>query len=117
MINISVRNVPTILKSISIYVTESSMTQLNPNRKKTTLNSQTLSFRDWWKTLKSCININQNSKIPPLIKHGAVHKDEIDKATILDEYFTEQTKLKDTNLQLPEINLTNHNIFDTLQIT
>ena len=67
--------------------------------------------------IKSFINIDQNSKVPPLIKGCVVYEDEIDKVNILYEHLTEQTKFIDSNSQLPETNLTNHNISETYQIT
>ena len=44
---------------------------------------------------------NQTSSIPPLNVNGDIYSDNTDKATILNDYFTEQSSLDDSNANLP----------------
>ena len=53
------------------------------------------------KTLKTFIKPNQTSSIPPLNVNGDIYSDNTDKATILNDYFTEQSSLDDSNANLP----------------
>ena len=65
-------------------------------------NNNTNCSKDWWKTLKSFIKPNQTSgSIPPLNVNGDTYSDNTDKATILNDYFTEQSSLDDSNANLP----------------
>ena len=47
------------------------------------------------------IKPNQTSSIPPLNVNGDIYSDNTDKATILNDYFTEQSSLDDSNANLP----------------
>ena len=58
--------------------------------------------KGWWKTLKQFIKPDQTNFIPPLNKDGLIYSDEIDKANILNNYFTEQTLLDDSQASLPQ---------------
>ena len=70
------------------------------------LHSDTLSSSDWWKTLKTFIKpTDKTNAIPPLNYNGSIFTDEIDKANILNTYFTEQTKLDDDNKATPDVNI------------
>ena len=51
------------------------------------LKSSTLSSNDWWSTLKSFINPNSNSSIPPLEHDNKIYTNESDKANILINTF------------------------------
>ena len=57
--------------------------------------------RDWWKTLKHFIKPNNNISIPPLCKDDIVHTEEAVKASIMNDFFVEQTILDETNASLP----------------
>ena len=65
------------------------------------INNNTNCSKDWWKTLKAFIKPNQTSSIPPLNVNGDIYSDNTDKATILNDYFTEQSSLDDSNANLP----------------
>ena len=54
------------------------------------LKSSTLSTKDWWSTLKSFINSNSNSSIPPLEYGNKIYTNESDKANIFNKYFQSQ---------------------------
>ena len=60
-----------------------------------------LSPRDWWKTLKTFININKKSNIPPIKHNDNVFSDDLIKANILNNYFITQTKIDDSNVVVP----------------
>ena len=57
--------------------------------------------KDWWKTLKTFIKPNQTSSTPPLNVNGDIYSDNTGKATILNDYFTEQSSLDESNANLP----------------
>ena len=53
------------------------------------------------KTLKTFKKPNQTSSIPPLNVNGNINSDNTDKANILNDYFTEQPSLDDSNANVP----------------
>ena len=57
--------------------------------------------RDWWKTLKHFIKPNNTTSIPPLCKDDIVLTEEVDKASLMNEFFVEQTILDESNATLP----------------
>ena len=73
--------------------------------------------KGWWKTLKQFIKPDQTNIIPPLNKDGLIYSDEIDKANILNNYFTEQTLLDDSQASLPQTMTTPTYNLDSLSIT
>ena len=73
--------------------------------------------KDWWKTLKQFIKPDQTNIIPPLNKDGLIYSDEIDKANILNNYFTEQTLLDESQASLPQTMTTPTYNLDSLSIT
>ena len=56
----------------------------------------------WWKTLKHFIKPDQTDVIPPLNKNGQIYTEEKEKANILNNFFTEQTLLDDSQATLPQ---------------
>ena len=64
-----------------------------------TVQNNTNCSNDWWKTLKTFIKPSQFSSIPPIKVNGTINSD---KANILNDYFTEQSSLDDSNATLPE---------------
>lgn len=67
------------------------------------LRSQTLSTKDWWKTLKSFIAPNSKSSIPPLEINDNMYIEEHDKANAFNKFFQSQTVLNDENAILPDL--------------
>ena len=67
------------------------------------LKSNSLSSRDWWKVLKSFINTSSSSGIPPLQNpiDGTLVSEDLQKATLLNDFFVQQTYLDDSNQGLP----------------
>ena len=68
------------------------------------LKSNTLNQKDWWRTLKYFITPEQPSTFPPVCKDDMVYTNENEKANILNQFFTEQTILDDSNATLPTVN-------------
>ena len=48
---------------------------------------------------------DETNAIPPLNYNGSIFNDEIDKANILNIYFTEQTKLDNDYKATPDVNI------------
>ena len=67
------------------------------------LNSNTLTSRDWWSTLKSVISPTNSSSIPQLENNGQTYSDNLDKANLLNNYFREQTLINDDNVKVPDV--------------
>ena len=67
------------------------------------LKSGFISCRDWWPTLKSFISPKSSSTIPPLEKNGSIYVDEFEKAQLLNDFFTQQTHLDESNAKLPNL--------------
>ena len=65
--------------------------------------SDSLSSKDWWKTLKTFISPLTRSELPPLELNGTIYTDDTDKANILNNYFQQQTILQEQNATLPDL--------------
>ena len=65
------------------------------------LNSNTLTSRDWWSTLKSVKSPTNSSSIPPLENNGQTYTDKLDKANLLN--FREQILINDDNVNVPDV--------------
>ena len=71
----------------------------------------------WWKTLKHFIKPDQTDVIPPLNKNGQIYTEEKEKANILNNFFTEQTLLDDSQTTLPQtVNNTTYKL-DSIIVT
>ena len=67
--------------------------------------------RDWWKTLKHFIKPNNTTSIPPLSKDDIVHTEEADKASLMNDFFVEQTILHESNATIaPNIDPPENNL-------
>ena len=71
----------------------------------------------WWKTLKSVIKPDQTSSIPPLNREGIIYCNDNDKANILNQYFIEQTVIKEENATLPTTLPLPAHKFDSITVT
>ena len=67
------------------------------------LKSESLSWKDWWPTLKQIITPYSKSSVPPLEFNNKIYTDEIDKVNILNNFFKSQTFLDDRNAVLPDL--------------
>ena len=66
------------------------------------LKSGSLSPKDWWKTLKHVIKPSEKSNIPPLNVQGNIYSDNKDKAEALNDFFSSQNTIDETNAKLPD---------------
>ena len=57
--------------------------------------------KDWWKILKAFIKPHQTSIVPPHNVNGDIYSDNTDKTNILNDSFTEQSSVDDSNANLP----------------
>ena len=87
---------------VTFEIRKSKKNQLDKLTEK--LKSNTLDQKDWWRTLKYFITPEQPSTFPPLCKDDMVYTNENEKANILNQFFTEQTILDDSNATLPTVN-------------
>ena len=81
------------------------------------LQNQNIGPKDWWKTLKHFIKPGQTKTIPPLYKEGQTFSVDVDKANLLNSFFTEQTLLDDSQANLPETLNVPNNTLDSLSTT
>ena len=73
--------------------------------------------KDYWKTLTHFINKEQSFSLPPLKIDGIVVEEDLEKATALNDYFTEQTVLDDTYASLPATPLAKIHSLSSIAIT
>lgn len=73
--------------------------------------------KDWWKTLKTFIKPEQPSTLPPLSKDGIIYTSDEDKANALNQFFTEQTILDESNSSLPSDTPPSPHKLETIFIT
>ena len=66
------------------------------------LKSGSLSPKDWWKTLKHVIKPSEKSNIPPLNVQGNIYSDNKNKAEALNDFFSSQNTIDETNAKLPD---------------
>ena len=67
------------------------------------LKSSTISSRDWWPTLKTVIAPNTSTSIPPLQNNDSFSHDDLGKANILNDFFSYQTVIDESNAVLPQL--------------
>ena len=80
------------------------------------LNSDQLSSKDWWNTIKSFISTNNKPSIPALNDNGTTVSDPKLKADLLNNYFKCQSTLNDDG-QEPPLLESPINILSNLVIT
>ena len=79
------------------------------------LKNDTLGPKDWWKTLKTVIKPMQDSSIPPLHINGETYTENRDKSKIFNDFFSDQTKLDESNASLPNSNCISNNVLESIQ--
>jgi hypothetical protein len=77
------------------------------------LRSDNLCSRNWWSTLKTFISPSTKSSIPTLHYENRIASDDHDKANILNDFFTNQTMLNETDANLPSLPI-NHSRLSSL---
>ena len=80
------------------------------------LTSKTLSSKDWWKTLKSFLKPNDQASIPDLRHNNSLATEDTEKASLLNEYFTNKTMLDDQNVNVPYVR-PNNTVMPLFQIS
>ena len=65
------------------------------------LNQGNLSSKQWWKVTKQFLKQNKDSDIPILIQNGNHYSSSDDKANVLNNFFSAQSTVDDTNATLP----------------
>ena len=81
------------------------------------LENPNIGQKDWWNTLKRFIKPDQKSTIPPLNVDDAVYSDGVDKANKLNDFFTEQTVLDESNTSLPPLSDLPPFKFDSISVS
>ena len=85
--------------------------QLETDKLAAKLRNNDVGPRDWWKTLKHFIKPEKSASLPPLYNDDTVFTEEIDKATLTNDFFVEQTKLDESNASLPpDVPLSENNL-------
>ena len=70
----------------------------------TSLHQGNLNSKQWWKITKQFLKQSNDSDIPLIIHNGEHHSSSIDKANIINDYFSAQSTVDDTHATLPPLN-------------
>ena len=70
----------------------------------TSLHQGNLNSKQWWKITKQFLKQSNDSDIPLIIHNGEHHSSSIDKANIINDYFSTQSTVDDTHATLPPLN-------------
>ena len=73
------------------------------------LKSNLISSCDWWTTLKIVISSNSSASVLPLQYDVSLSSDNLDKATVLNDFFRDQIVIDETNTALLQIDPYNVN--------
>ena len=75
--------------------------QLETDKLSAKLKNNNIRPKDWWKTLKQFIKPENSASIPPLLKDDKIYTEEIDKASLMNDFFVGQTILDESKASLP----------------
>ena len=69
------------------------------------LKEESISSKDWWKTLKTFISSSTNQSIPPLKKNNTstLYFTDEEKANIFNEYFLQQTQVDNSDKTVQDL--------------
>ena len=83
------------------------------------LKSGTLGPKDWWKTLKRVIKPSKSNNMPPLLNQGEIIYEIKDKAEALNDFFSSQNNIDETNARITEENFENRqdNTIETIHLS
>lgn len=82
------------------------------------LTSETSSSKLFWKTSKQVLKLGKNSScIPTLTMNGEYAEDDVQKADMLNDYFSSQTLINDQNKQLPHLDTCTNNKLNSIIIS
>lgn len=71
----------------------------------TKLENPNIGPKDWWRTLKTVIQPEQKTGIPPILHEDTIYSTEQQKAEILNKHFTNQTILNERNATIPSTHI------------
>ena len=114
-VNTDFENYKNVRNKVTYEIRKSKKYQIEKLTEK--LESNNLNQKDWWRTLKTFIKPEQSLTVPPLRKDDIIHTNDKDKANILNQFFTEQSTLDDSNASLPSINHALPYKLDSISIT
>ena len=100
--NVDFENYKTIRNKVTYEIRKAKKDQLEKLTEK--LKSNNLSQKDWWRTLKYFISPDSRQLFHRCVKNGMIYTDDKEKANILNQFFTDQSILDDTNATLPSLN-------------
>lgn len=84
----------------------------------TTINTEKPNSKLFWKTSKQILKINNSThSTPTLIYNNETAETDIEKATMLNDYFASQSVGNDNNKPLPPNTTVSHEYFDLIPIT
>ena len=84
-------------------------------RQVTKLESQTLSSRSWWQSIKHFLGAKKSDAIPALLlPSGAAVHDNQSKADILNTFFASHSTIDDSSASLPNENVVIEDGLDTV---
>ena len=82
------------------------------------LKNESVTSKDWWKTIKRFISPNiSNNSIPPLKSDNSYISNPYEKANFLNDYFQKQTLLNDRGMTPPDLPPLHENILQTIELT
>ena len=70
----------------------------------TSLQQGNLTSKQWWQITKQFLKQNNDIDIPLIIQNGQNYSSSTDKANIINNYFSAQSTIDDTNATLPPLN-------------
>ena len=70
-----------------------------------------------WSTLKSIINQNATTQIPPLESNGLIYTGKKEKAHLLNHFFQSKTVLEEQNASLPELTSVTNSTLSSIVLT
>ena len=91
--------------------------KLHNEKLKDKLRSDSLSPKDWWKTLKHIINQNTENSIPPLKVDEQYVQNDLEKANLLNNFFQQQTLLDEGGKNPPHLESTNTDTLSNVVLT
>ncbi|MEW8545280.1 MAG: reverse transcriptase family protein, partial [Candidatus Thiodiazotropha sp.] len=82
------------------------------------LNSENVNSKLFWKTSKQVLSIHRcSTKIPTLLSCGEIAESDIQKANMLNDYFSSQTVVNDANKMCPQHTFVQSSTLSSINIT
>ena len=112
---IDFNNYKNIQNQVTCEIRKSRKAEINNLAEK--LENPNIGPKDWWNTLKRFIKPDQKSTIPQPNVDDVVYSDGVDKANKLNDFFTEQTVLDESNTSLPPLSDLPPFKFDSISVS